>query len=189
LGNGDGTFQTHVDYLVGILPYSIAAGDFNGDGQIDLAVANHCGNSLHCEDVGSVSVLLGNGDGTFQTQMQYATGEGPEAVAIGDFNGDGNLDLAVANNAGGTGNTVGIFLGNGDGTFQPQVEYQTGLSPLGLVAADFTNDGQSGLAVANNLSNSVSVLLSAVTNGLRNASLKGLAVAALAPQSSVRRRQ
>jgi hypothetical protein len=82
----------------------VAVGDFNGDGKADLAVANY---SDH-----SVSVLLGNGDGTFQTHVDYATGSGPDSVAVGDFNGDGKADLAVTNDY-----AVSVLLGNGDGTF------------------------------------------------------------------------
>ena len=86
----------------------MVVGDFNGDGHADLAVANVKDNS--------VSVLLGNGDGTFRPASRFATGVGPSGLAIGDFNGDGKPDLAVADSVGGT---VTILLGQGDGTFQP----------------------------------------------------------------------
>ena len=89
LGNGDGTFQPQVTYAVGSSPIALVAGDFNGDGRTDLAVANAGSND--------VSVLLGNGDGTFQTQVTYAVGSDPDALVAGDFNGDGRTDLAVAN--------------------------------------------------------------------------------------------
>jgi hypothetical protein len=88
--------------------HAIVAGDFNGDGRTDLAVANSGSNT--------VSVLLGNGDGTFQNQVVYAVGSHPVALVAGDFNGDGLTDLAVANQLD---NTVSVLLGNGDGTFQP----------------------------------------------------------------------
>ena len=95
------------------------AGDFNGDGRTDLAVAN--GGRQH------VSVLLGNGDGTFQPQVHAERGgAGPIAVVAGDFTGNGRTDLAVANVGD---NTVSVLLGNGDGTFQPQVTYAVGLFP------------------------------------------------------------
>ena len=70
-----------------------------------------------------MSVLLGNGDGTFQPQVTYAVGSTAHAIVAGDFNGDGRTDLAVANQAG---DTVSVLLGNGDGTFQPQVTYAVG---------------------------------------------------------------
>ena len=88
LGNGNGTFQSRVDYPTGTFPQAVAVGDFNGDKKQDLAIANNSGNT--------VSVLLGNGDGTFQAHVDYMTGAGPVGVAIGDFNKDGKQDLAVA---------------------------------------------------------------------------------------------
>ena len=89
--------------------------DFNGDGRADLAVANEGSND--------VSILLGNGDGTFQTQQIDAVGSSQTALVTGDFNGDGRADLAVVN-AGS--DDVSVLLGNGDGTFQPQVTYAVG---------------------------------------------------------------
>ena len=132
----------------GTAPYALVAGDFNGDGRTDLAVANIGSND--------VSVLLGNGDGTFQDQVRYAAGDEPFALVAGDFNGDGRTDLAVAN-AGS--NDVSVLLGNGDGTFQDQVRYAAGDEPFALVAGDFNGDGRTDLAVANYDSGDVSVLL------------------------------
>src|SRR5208283_4620151 len=129
-------------------PGALVVGDFKGDGRTDLAVAN----------LGSieVSVLLGNGDGTFQNQVLYATGFEPGAIVAGDFKGDGHTDLAVANTGS---NDVSVLLGNGDGTFQNQVPYATGTEPSALVAGHFNRDGRTDLAVANYGSNDVSVLL------------------------------
>ena len=86
----------------GCLPYFAAAGDFNNDGKMDLVVSN--GNS-------TVSVLLGHGDGTFQSQMTYNTDPNGTAyaIAVGDFNGDGNADLVVTNSVAGSSDTVSIF--------------------------------------------------------------------------------
>jgi hypothetical protein len=146
LGNGDGTFQPQVTYAVGSDPDAIATGDFTGDGRLDLAVADG-GNLVPWDPVpGGVSVLLGNGDGTFQPQVTYAMGTHPHAIVAGDFTRDGHLDLAVADIDQGT---VGVLLGNGDGTFQPQVTYPVGLGSVAMVAGDFTGDGQLDLAVAN----------------------------------------
>ncbi len=96
IGNGDGTFRPAVERPVGLNypgengPDAMVAGDFNGDGRLDLAIANY--------NSGTVSILLGNGDGTFRPPVDYSTGldTTPDAIAVGDFNGDGRLDLAVA---------------------------------------------------------------------------------------------
>jgi len=98
--------------------------------------------------------LLGNGDGTFAAALNYPAGQGPIGVAVGDFNGDGLADLAVANFLD---NTLGIWLGNGNGTFAAAVNYPTGQGPISVVAADFNGDGNADLAVANSNSNNVAV--------------------------------
>src|SRR5207244_7197447 len=99
LGNGDATFQTAISYGAGGTPpppYAatgvLAIGDFNGDGKVDLAVANS----------GGISVLSGKGDGTFQNAVNYATGGSASSVVVGDFNGDGKPDLAVNTRAAGS---------------------------------------------------------------------------------------
>jgi FG-GAP-like repeat/Abnormal spindle-like microcephaly-assoc'd, ASPM-SPD-2-Hydin len=149
LGNGDGTFQAHVDYAVGMGPSSVVAADFNGDGILDLAVRNQAPSN-------SVSILLGNGDGTFQPAMNFATGAGNARMVAADLNGDGKLDLATTNNNDGT---VSILLGNGDGTFQNHVDYAAGPSPLPLAVGDVSQDGRLDLIVGNTTSNEYSVLL------------------------------
>jgi len=139
LGNSDGTFQMHVDYPVGMGPYSVAVGDFNRDGKLDLVVANY-------PSVFTVSVLLGNGDGTFQSQVTYPVGRQPTSVAVADLNGDGKLDLAVADFTDGF---VSVLLGNGDGTFQSSVEYPTGRVPSTIIIGDFNGDGKLDVATSN----------------------------------------
>ncbi len=128
-------------------PGALVVGDFKGNGRTDLAVAN----------LGSieVSVLLGNGDGTFQNQVPYAVGSAPVAVVVGDFNGDGRTDLAVANYLS---NDVSVLLGNGDGTFRNQVRYAAGFGPSALVAGDFTGDGRPGLLTVNSGSNDLTLI-------------------------------
>ena len=135
-------------YAVGAGPISVAVGDFNGDGKPDLVVVNQGSNT--------VSVLLGNGEGTFQPAVDYAVGTSPYSVAVGDFNGDGKLDLAVAD---GGNDNVGVLLGNGDGTFQPAVNYAVGTFPVSVAVGDFNGEGKLDLVVANENSNNVSVLL------------------------------
>jgi hypothetical protein len=143
LGNGDGTFQSGVGYLVGDNPTSVAVGDFNRDGKLDLVVANSFSNNI--------SILLGVGDGTFKHAGRYGAGEQPHSVAVGDFNGDGKLDLAIASNEG-----LLIYPGNGDGKFGPPASYLSGTS-YSVIVADFNGDGRLDLAVAN--SSGVSILL------------------------------
>lgn len=145
LGNGDGTFQARNDFGVGHFPQSVAAGDFNGDGKVDLATADH--------DNNTVSVLLGNGDGTFRPRSTFACGSLPTSVAVADLNADGKLDLAVADNGG----AVSILLGKGDGTFNPSTNYNTGNAPFSIAIGDFNGDHRPDLVVG--AGSVVSVLL------------------------------
>jgi Bacterial Ig-like domain (group 3)/FG-GAP-like repeat len=153
LGNEDGTFQPQMTYNTDPngTPYAIAVGDFNEDGNTDLVVTNSVGGSSD-----TVSILLGNGEGTFQPQQTYSVGFGAQGVAVGDFNYDGSADLAVTNDRD---NTVSVLLGNGDGTFQSQVTYAVGNQPSSISTADFNGDGQTDLVMSNLGDNSVSVLL------------------------------
>ncbi len=136
------------DYGVGASPSGVTVGSFNGDANLDLAVANQAANT--------VSILPGNGDGTFGARSDFATGAGPAAVVAGDFNKDGKQDLAVVNH---TDNTVSILLGNGDGTFAAHSDIPVGAGPIALVAADFNRDGNLDLAVVNQTANTISILL------------------------------
>ena len=153
LGKGDGTFQSHLDSPTGQSPTAIVAGDFNGDGKVDLVVADSSPTSA------LLSTLIGNGDGTFQYNIfQTATGI-IRSLAVGDFNGDGKLDIAAIID--GT-NAVSIFLGHGDGNFAAPVQYPTGpmlLSPPyhKALVGDFNRDGKLDLAAATD--NGIVVLL------------------------------
>ncbi|WP_263357652.1 Ig-like domain repeat protein, partial [Acidicapsa ligni] len=124
------------------------ASDVDGDGIPDIVYTNYNNNT--------VSISIGNGDGSFLAPVSYAAGTNPGFIAVGDFNGDGVPDLAVSNTGS---NTVGVFLGNGDGTFQPQVVYGAGVSPEGVVVGDFNGDGIADMLVVNGNNNTLSVLL------------------------------
>jgi Bacterial type II and III secretion system protein/FG-GAP-like repeat len=166
--NTDGTFGASSPLIQlpgGYKPAGLATGSFTNSGHIDLAVADE-GND-------SVSVFLGNGDGTFQTRTDYATGNGPVFVATGDFNQDGISDLAIANNGApsdtNTGDTISILLGQpnindstvGNGTFAPGSErdFPVGNAPTAIAVGDFNVDGLDDLAVTDQTDNAVSVLL------------------------------
>ena len=129
-------------------PYSVVAGDFNRDGFVDMAASARTTNS--------VSIVRGNGDGTFAAGVVVSAGTNPDSVTAGDFDGDGRLDLATANS--GAGN-VSVLLGNGDGTFATAVHYTAGTTPRSIATADFNRDGTLDLVVATAGSNSVAVLL------------------------------
>jgi FG-GAP-like repeat len=145
LGNGDGTFQAALAAKTGVQPNSLAAGDFNGDGLPDLAVLDECGTGSGCT-TGGISILLSNGDGTFQTLKGLTVGNGPGWIATADLNGDGVLDLALAYGRG----NVGVLLGKGNAMFGPETDYSAGSGavPFQLAIADLNADGKPDLAVA-----------------------------------------
>ena len=151
---------------VGNHPVAIAAGDFDGDGNLDLAVVN---------SNRTVSVLTGLGDGTFRDHVDYAIGVDGRSIVVADINGDGKADLAIGN--AGT-KTVSILLGRGDGTFQSHAEsaaghvsgalvtllnnqktYRTGTQSVAVVFGDFNRDGLLDQAVTSSRYSDVSVLL------------------------------
>jgi hypothetical protein len=141
LGNGTGTFPTFAAYPTGSGPNGVTVGDFNGDGWPDLAVADERG--------GTVSILINKADGSgmFLPKVDYAAAGGgaPSWIAAGSFRGNGITDLAVATNSAFGG--IEVLLGNGDGTFQKAVPYDTLNNANGVVVGDFNNDGKLDLAV------------------------------------------
>jgi hypothetical protein len=132
--------------LVGDAPWSVAVADLNADGKLDLVTANSESND--------VSVLLGNGDGTFQAQRRFAAGDFPTFVAVADLNRDGFPDVMTANYP-----DISILLGNGDGTFQAPQSFAVGDFPDSVAVIDVNGDGFPDIVTANNGSNDVSILL------------------------------
>src|SRR5262249_6834111 len=118
-------------------PSALAAGDFNGDQALDLAVAQ--------SNSDSVSILLNAGIASFQPAKSYAVGGMPYALVARDF-GNGHVDLATANV---NSNDVSVLVGNGDGTFAPQLHFGVGVAPASLIAADLNGDGRPDLATGN----------------------------------------
>ena len=152
MGNGNGSFGTQKTYSVGNSPNAIIAADFNGDHILDLATANELGHGSNQ----ALSVLIGNGDGTFKPAVNYPGGAAPRGIDVGDFNNDGKLDIVVANN---NGNNVTIYLNNGDGTFAAPVYYSAHTHPKSVAVGDFNHDGNDDLAVANHDTSDVSILM------------------------------
>ncbi len=125
IGNGNGTFKAPTTMVVGANALSMASGDINGDGKLDLLVAD--GNA------GSVSILLGNGNGTFASRSTTQTENTPDNIALADLNGDGYLDLVSSN-------LLAVSLGNGNGTFQGRRTFSTQISS-GVAISDMNGDG------------------------------------------------
>jgi hypothetical protein len=141
---GPSTFGTH------LAPISIAVADFNGDGNLDIAVANRSSNDI--------SVLLGKGNGTFAAEVKYSAGTGgpdPDSIVAADVNGDGKPDLIVADL--GT-KSISVFINTGTGTFNPAVIYKVGNSPTAVAVADLNGDTFPDIAVTNSADNTVTIL-------------------------------
>ena len=150
--NGSGVFTkvTPTGIVVGTAPSSIAVGDFDGDGNLDLAVANKSSNT--------VTILRGDGSGTNFTSstITVTSGSNPSAIVATDLDADGRLDLVVAES---NNSRLDIYRGNGNGTFTFQRNVSTGNTPASIVAGDFDSNGHIDLAVANSGSATASVLL------------------------------
>jgi hypothetical protein len=147
-------FIARQDFHAGENPTQAVVGDFDGDGIPDLAVTDR--------NLYQVSILLGNGDGTFRPPTSFSVPYPPRSLAVGDFDRDGRLDLAVTYTGfdfGFAGHQVGIWLGNGDGTFREGTPVTVGTLPYFVKVADFNGDGLADLAVANASSNTVSIAL------------------------------
>ncbi|MCI0707642.1 MAG: FG-GAP-like repeat-containing protein [Ignavibacteriae bacterium] len=149
LGVGNGTFTGGNTYSNG--GGYVAAGDFNGDGNLDLVTAKS-----------NLSIHLGNGSGGFTFSNSFASGSSLNQPAVADFNGDGKMDIAVG--VGGSFN-ISVYPGNGDGTFGSAVNVTVESDPLGIAVGDFDANGKPDLAVANSGSSTASVLLNTTTSG------------------------
>jgi uncharacterized membrane protein len=154
LGNGDGTFQAAVTYASGGFgAISVSVGDVNGDGKPDLVVGNNSIDGISPE--GSVAVLLGNGNGTFQAPVSYDSGgQSANSVALSDVNGDRKPDLLVSNQCENPDNCtkglLGVLLGNGDGTFHPVATYDSGgYNSTSIAVDDLNGDGKPDLVAFN----------------------------------------
>ncbi len=153
LGNGDFTFQQAVTYPVGAAPLDVALADFDGDRDLDAVTAN--------EGAGTVTVLFNEGDGTFKRLEgpggnDQRVGSGPRAVAPHDLEGDGDVDIAVAN----SGSTmISVLKNNGDGTFMAKVDYRSKGAPNFVSAGDFNEDGHVDLVTAVTELQSASIFL------------------------------
>jgi hypothetical protein len=149
-GHGDGSFDLPVLYNAGVEADSLAKGDFDHDGDLDVAVA------VNLDVIGSVAILLNNGNGTFAPQVLYPTGRLASDVVVGDFDRDQHPDLAVPNafNA-----TATILSGKGDGTFALLAQYAPGVAPVALTVGEFDGDALD-LAVVDLGADEVRVLLS-----------------------------
>jgi Domain of unknown function (DUF4347)/FG-GAP-like repeat/Domain of unknown function (DUF4114)/FG-GAP repeat len=152
------SFANATNFSVGDSPYSVAVGDFNGDGKLDLAVTNN--------ESDNVSILLGDGTGSFGSATNFSVGDSPYSVVVGDFNGDSKLDLVVANQGD---DNVSILLGTGTGGFDSATNFSVGDSPYSVVVGDFNGDSKLDLAVANEGDDNVSILLGTGTGSFGSA--------------------
>lgn len=149
LGKGDGTFNPAVHTNVHS-PIHIVIADLNADNKLDLAISSARTDNL--------SIMLGNGNGTFQAPVTYAVGDEPRQLGVADFNGDTKPDVAI-NVASAFVNYVAILIGNGNGTFQTPVNVPTGSTPIGLITREINGDGKVDLVIAAAHSNAVQVFL------------------------------
>ncbi len=163
--DGTGFFDaTPVHYASPQTSQFVETADFNNDGFRDIVVSNSGQNYQGS----SISVYLNQGNGTFGGPATYAVGTGPAGIAAADYNGDGNIDLAVANyGTFGSQNTIKVLLNLGSGTFAPAVSYFAGSSPYRISAARINSDSAMDLVVANE-NGFINVLINSGTGSFSN---------------------
>ena len=157
LGTGGGNFGSQMTISLNSVsvigsPRGLTTGDYDGDGSLDLATTF---GSLGSAARGTIAVLLGNGDGTFETPDEYPSDGVPYSIISADFDGDGELDLATANRHA---ENVSVLMGQGDGTFGAQTAFYSGELPIELTAADLNDDNRLDIIAINNLDDDITIL-------------------------------
>jgi flagellin-like hook-associated protein FlgL len=155
LGNGDGSFKARTSMSTGFTPGSVALGDLNGDGILDIVTAD--------SDEYATSVFLGNGNGSFKARSSFSTGPTPLSVKLGDLNGDGALDIVTVNQLD---NSTSILLGNGNGSFKAMATFQIGSIAYGSALGDLNGDGVLDIVISDSDDNTASVLLGTTKDGI-----------------------
>jgi hypothetical protein len=154
-GSGDGGFQAGPSYPVGFEPSSVAASDLNSDKNLDVVVANNCGNSAACTGAGTASVFLGDANGRFAAAQTLGLVKSPSSIVLADLSGRGTPDLLVSSSSD---NTLARLRGNGDGSFGAATVYAVGTTPGSIAVADFNGDGKLDVAVGNVADSTISIL-------------------------------
>jgi hypothetical protein len=161
IGRGDGTFQRQVTIPLEAAPIAVGIGDFNKDGNPDLAVLEDCG-TAKCSQPGSLEILVGKGDGTFNSVSSYPVGNSPSSLAVGDINGDKALDILVANRCGkdascASAGAATVLIGDGTGKFTPGTDFVLGKSPSSITLGNLSGSNLD-LLVSRSTDNTVAVL-------------------------------
>ncbi|MFH2034984.1 MAG: FG-GAP-like repeat-containing protein, partial [Candidatus Zixiibacteriota bacterium] len=152
--NGDGTFANYVEYITSQGPYSIKMADLNGDQYLDITCGH--GSSVSTD---TVTVMMNNGDGTFANYQTINVGNAPLKVNTGDMDGDGDIDIIVAN---ADGTSIQILENDGIANFSPGTTYTTGSFPISPYPADLDNDGDLDIVTANRDSDNISILFNEI---------------------------